>query len=530
VKPLVRSLWKSPRRPGTLSRRLSRSGALALLLAIVAVLETYAVAAIVFQGEPHTEDEIAYLWQADVFAGGRLTEASPPLASQTFVPFVVDYHGQRFSKYPPGWPAVLALGAAVHAQSWVNPLLAGLAVLLTYALGKQFMDARAGLVAATLTLASPFFLLNSGSFLSSSLALVLTGLFVLCWLKAFFSSPPSRHRTLYCVLAGVSLGWLALTRPLTALAVGLPFGVHGLSLLWKADREARLGVLLTGAIAALCAGLLLAWQYRVTGSPLRDPYTLWWSFDKIGFGPGTGIKPGGHTPLLGLQHAAIMLASLSKDLFGWGRFAWVFLPLGLWALRKDKRGWWLVAAIFPSLVIAYVAYWAYVTRFGPRYYYEGLYALTLGSAAGILWLARRGRPAAVLSGALVAILVGYNFGFYLPGRLSAAHRIYSISPEQLVPFEGAQARALTPALVIVHLPDGTGYRNLRWDWPKYGGLLELENPALTSPFVFALSSNAQTDRALAAAYPDRKPIYYYVDQPARLYFSPRSYLGASATH
>jgi hypothetical protein len=130
----------------------------------------------------------------------------------------------------------------------------------------------------------------------------------------------------------------------------------------------------------------------------------------------------------------------------------------------------------------------------------------------------------------VVLLVGYNFAAYLPARLATAHRTYNISSEQLTPFEEPQARALTPALVIVHLPDGTGYRNLRWDWPKYGGLLDLENPSLTSPYIFALSSDPQTDRALVMAYPNRRPIYYYADEPTRLYLAPRRYAGAAVVH
>jgi len=40
------------------------------------------------------------------------------------------------------------------------------------------------------------------------------------------------------------------------------------------------------------------------------------------------------------------------------------------------------ALVFPSLVVVYLAYWIGSSLFGPRYFYEGLYSLTVFSAAG----------------------------------------------------------------------------------------------------------------------------------------------------
>ena len=70
----------------------------------------------VFERMAHIEDEMAYVWQAQAIAGGHLTL---PLRRQTksfLVPFVVDYNGQRFGKYPLGWPAMLALGVRLGVR------------------------------------------------------------------------------------------------------------------------------------------------------------------------------------------------------------------------------------------------------------------------------------------------------------------------------------------------------------------------------------------------------------------------------
>jgi hypothetical protein len=48
----------------------------------------------------HIEDEMAYVWQAQAIASGHLTIASPPIPKSFLIPFVIDYAGQRFGKYP----------------------------------------------------------------------------------------------------------------------------------------------------------------------------------------------------------------------------------------------------------------------------------------------------------------------------------------------------------------------------------------------------------------------------------------------
>jgi hypothetical protein len=199
---------------------------------------------------------------------------------------------------------------------------------------------------------------------------------------------PKKHAPprLTVSVAGLSLGLLVITRPLTALGVGLPFFLHGLPLLWRGNTGVRRRLLAIGTIVLLIGSLFLVWQFAVTGNPFTDPYTLWWNFDRIGFGPGIGLEPGGHTLLRGIQNAGTMLSDTNKDLFGWAGISWLFLPFGLWALQRNRAAC-LTMGVFVCLVICYIFYWASVVRYGPRYYYEGVYGLTLVSAAGILWLA-----------------------------------------------------------------------------------------------------------------------------------------------
>jgi hypothetical protein len=496
---------------------------LGLLLALAGCLAAVVVSVRVFERVPHIEDEVAYLWQARLIADdARLTMSSPPRPGSFLIPFVVDYNGLRFGKYPLGWPVALAVGVRLGAEWLVNPLLAGLGVWLTYRLGQRLFGVRTGWLAAGLTATSPFFLMNSGSLLSHPLGLFLSAAFVLAWLDTL-EPARDRQRWLAAVTAGLTLGLLALTRPLTAAGVALPFVLHGAYRFLRGPWALRRRMLLVALLAACLGALHFVWQYAVTGDPLLNPYTLWWSYDQVGFGPGYGHAEGGHN----LEHAWVntrdSLGNGVLDLFGWGVLSWLFLPFGLWAARRNRPAL-LVGSIFPILVLVYLAYWIGSSLFGPRYYYEGLYSLTLFSAAGIVWLAgweRTPDPARpvtprqkirplVVTGLLTA-LVSFNLFFYTPLRVGGMYGLYGIRRSDLAPFQTEEALARTPALVFVHSEQ----------WMFYGGLTYLEDPALSTPFIFAWSNTPSSDEKTAAAFPDRHSYHYYPDEPGRFYPAPK---------
>lgn len=498
----------------------------ALFLSLLAVFLAHTVATRIFDGMPHLEDEIAYVWQARLIAQNQsLSMPSPPEPKSFLVPFVVDYQGRRFGKYPPGWPVLLALGEAAGQRGWVNPLLAGLATWLLYRLAAKIAGENVGLLSAALLLTSPFFWLNAGSLLSHLWGLVLTLVFALGWLDAFAARPQAEAGELPWLTAALALGALVLTRPFSALGVALPFALHGLYLLARGDAAVRRRLLAFGALSAALAGLVFVWQYALTGNFFTNPYTLWWAYDKVGFGPGHGVLASGHTLRQAWLNTRFSLWVGAGDLFGWGRLSWLFIPPGLWALRRNERAW-LVFGIAPALVVLYLGYWVGAWLFGPRYYFEALPGLILCSAVGIRFaLGRRfpgkrdtlkgSRPVlgdsripwggirAALVAGLVILMVILNLKFYLPPRLAMMRGLYTIEQARLAPFRRPEALALTPALVFV--------RSERW--MAYGALLELARPDLTSPFIFAVDIGPQANGRVRAAFPDRRVVYYDPSSP-----------------
>lgn len=561
----------------TRKARLPLADCIALLLSLAAVLAGYLVGGRVFESMAHIEDEQAYVWQAQAIAGGRLILPTPPGEKSFLVPFVIDYHGQRFGKYPLGWPVLLAIGIRLGVRNLINPLLAGLGVWLTYRLGKRVFGEAVGLLAAILTLTSPFFLMNIGSLLSHPLGMALSAAFTLAWLDAFAPAPRplldetapapaqvngiERYRPwLATIAAGSTLGMMALTRPLSAVGLALPFGLHGLYLLLRGDaverstsgsgQRVRMRLLALCLIVLALISLHFAWQYAVSGDPFLNPYTLWWEYDRVGFGPGYGVTTEGHSLDQAWVNTRHSLWVGARDMFGWGAYSWIFLPFGLLAvlflhiriidrrltLRSgaDCLPALLLGALPLSLGTVYLAYWIGSSLFGPRYFFESLFSLAIFSAVGIALLAgwstwpgaqialslgwygtwrrtileglRHLRP--LLVTALAALLVALNLLFYTPIRLSGMFGLYNVQRSHLQPFLTASAQQYTPALIIVHPAK---------DWIEYGRLLELQTPFLDTPFIFIISRGLEVDQRVAAQFPERAVYHYYPSDPDTFY-------------
>jgi hypothetical protein len=317
-----------------------------LLLVLFAFGMSAFVSRVVFERLPHLEDEVAYLYQAKVFAQGQLVAPIPAPRRAYWQPFVLDdtVTGTRFGKYTPGWSAVLALGVALGQPWLINALFAALTVALVYRLGAAVFNRDVGLIGAALTAFSPMALLLNASLMGHTVALC----YIVTFIYAYWCMERDRRPLRWGILAGLMLGLLVITRPLPAVALALPFvawsGVRLLVPFWKKwqkvneDTEADLSSEITPPLLverglggevwstlkpllaiAFFTGLLAlatpAFNLVATGNPRENLYERVWSYDKIGFGECCGRS--GHTLEKAFRHARFDLSLTAADLFGW---------------------------------------------------------------------------------------------------------------------------------------------------------------------------------------------------------------------
>ncbi len=495
------------------------------VICLISFMASAWVATNVFDRLPHVEDDVAFLFQARTIASGHLL-ARPPSQPVFFqIPFVIIRDGHWFGKYPPGYPSVLAIGV-LSGQPWLlNPIIGAIDVALVYLAGRRLFNDATGVLAAALLVASPFFLLQSGSFMSHTVTLFWSMSFLL-----LFEST-RRNRSIWrAVLAGLVIGMLFISRPLTAVGIGIPFAIWALIELVREWRRLREYGVMALAFVPFVVGIL---QYNrvTTGSAFKFAYELWWSYDKVGFGPGVGRN--GHTLAAGLFDMRLDLDQLSHYLFGWpGRWSVVPMALGfglaiaglIWRsgravyLRRAAgltvrslrpalvpEVWdLLLAGVIISLVAVHIAYWTPGQMYGPRYYFEAIGAMVLLSSRGILELGnllglavRRlvpkiPSPRLLTTGLLLIVVAGmviWNFNTFAPARFREFTDWYNINADGL---RTVRAAHISNAIVFVR----------EEQWTDYAPFFSQNTPALDTNIVYAIDQGS-ANSILMREYPGR---------------------------
>jgi hypothetical protein len=231
--------------------------------------------------EPGTiHDEQAYLLQARIFAEGRWTGAAPPLP-EFFEQAHVFVEPRVAAKYPPGNSLLMVPGVWLGMPGLMTVVFAGVAGGLLFALARRFTDPTVALVAWALWSTATVGLFCRASYVSQNLSAAL-------WLGALWALARWRERGRGADLALLSgaLGWLFLTRPLTAAALAAPIGVVVLAGTVRHGRWGQLGIV--AGLAAATIGLTLMWHDRTLGDWRVSPYAeysrQYVPFDKPGFG------------------------------------------------------------------------------------------------------------------------------------------------------------------------------------------------------------------------------------------------------
>jgi len=363
------------------------------------------------------------LFQARIFAQGSLSLPVPRHPEFFSILHVVDTGDKLYSQFPPGGPAVLALGELVRAPWLVGPI-AGAGCVFLFAKLLHFTDPqstpRLRLIATMLFAVAPFGAFMFGSHMNHATALLCL-LAAVLGLAMVVTRPPhdERPRALFsALLCGLGFGAAATIRPLDAFAFALP------AALWLVVRAARdrarwrdVAVAGVGVLLPFAAMMLV--NQKTTGSPLLFGYEVLWG---KAHGLGFHLAPWGasHTPARGLELLSLYVTRLRTFLL-WPRVPSLLPAIAslLLTRRFSSLDRYLIAGSL-FLGALYFAYWHDGFFLGPRFVFPWLPLLVILTVrlpslirerlgAGLLWMGTR---ATLVSGAAMSVL------FALPVRVA----------------------------------------------------------------------------------------------------------------
>ncbi|EFC83586.1 hypothetical protein [Parafrankia sp. EUN1f] len=393
--------------------RLSRPAIAVTVLALLSFVGSVLLQKILFPDGSGDADEAAYVLQARMLLQGRLT-LDATVVEPFFRPWLTGEHdGRVFTKYLPGWPAMLAGSQALFGTMVVAPAAVAAGwVVGTFRLARElFADVRTALMAAAGVALSPIVLLHTAlplAYAAGAATLVLAAAELLRGART--GSRPA------LLLGGASAGFALLIRPFDAVLVLLP--VFGLVLVrarqWSKP-AVRLGAL-SGArawewvrvrvrtmahragwvgIGALPFVLVAAaYCWYVTGSPLRMPLSASDPLDRFGFGPRR-ILPSEpsflFTRRLALDALRETLAAAPSWLFG-GTVLVGLAAAGLFAPRRRPERIMLV--VTAGVVLGGYSFWwgsAFAmpglrNGLGPHYHLAAFTPVVILAAEGARWL------------------------------------------------------------------------------------------------------------------------------------------------
>jgi len=250
-----------------------------------------AYVAVYLRGGPRIIDATSYFLQGRALAEGHL--AWPVDAESTSVRGRFLYYredaGTLTGIFPPGYPALLALGFLVKAPMWIGPLLAAALVWATFTLAREVAherdDAEAiGRIAALLSLASGALRYHTADTMSHGLSALCITVALTALLRARRSDD-----AFHPLLAGLLAGCVLCTRFGSFLGIGV------VSLLALVTCSGRIKKLLAFAVALAPFALLLAAATRLQTGDLTSTQGAYYAVAdgppgcfRYGFGDGIG--------------------------------------------------------------------------------------------------------------------------------------------------------------------------------------------------------------------------------------------------
>jgi hypothetical protein len=270
--------------------RLSRPRFLAVT-ALAAALLSVGYAAVYLRGGPRIIDATTYWLEARALSEGHFVWPVIEPSASFRGRFLLFHDGLLGGLFPPGYPALLAIGFWIGAPMLIGPVLAGALVVATYDLARSLADdEHIARIAALLSLLSGALRYHTADTMSHGAAALGTILAVTFAIRG------------RAILAGLAAGYVLATRPVSfvPLAIVLPF---------LTDRRARCAIAVLPGLA-----LLLIGQHAVTGRWLTSSQQMYYALSdgppgcfRYGFGRGIGCV---------FEHGDVVSSRLASGSYG----------------------------------------------------------------------------------------------------------------------------------------------------------------------------------------------------------------------
>jgi len=255
--------------------------------ALGALLLSWGYVVYFLRGGPRIIDATSYYLEARALAEGHLAFAVPEPTAAFRGRFTLFGPSGLSVIFPPGYPLLLSLGFRFGAPLAVGPVLAALLVVVTFVAARELeLGDGVARTAALLSALCATLRYHTADTMSHGLAALLLLGSVTAALR------PTRARG---VLAGLLVGWLLATRPVTGVAgAALVFG-----LVWyRAPRRERALFVALGVVATLPGlALLAAHQHAATGSFFGSTQLAYYALAdgppgcfRLGFGADIGCR------------------------------------------------------------------------------------------------------------------------------------------------------------------------------------------------------------------------------------------------
>ncbi len=499
---------------GTAATPLGRIGIdrFALVTAGWVVLAALLLSVLSYERHPHLSDDVVYMIHAKYFAEGLLTMPPPPSIAAFDVHLMMYEVDRWYSPVPPGWPAMLAVGAYFGALWLVNPTLAGINTLLAYVLVRQLFGRRTARIALLLLAVSPWFILMAINYLTHTFTLT-------CGLLAAVAVARLRATGAYVWgwLGGAAIGATSLVRPLEGLAMAVVLGFWSLPL---RGRRFRFGpVLSVAAAAVLVGGVQLWYNSAMTGDPGTFPIMAYTDSlygpgtNALGFGANRGLGWGGLDPLPGHGPADVLINTnlnafaVNIELLGWGAGSLVFAIILVLSGAMRKEDLFMLGWIGSVVGLHAFYYFSGGPDFGARYWFLIVVPAIVLTARGIEVVGGRlaagaGSMAGVRSASVAVILSIAAAVNFFPWRAIDKYHHYRGMRADIRTL--AREHNFARSLVFVRGPR----------IPDYASTV-VYNPidSQSDDPVYALFSDPDVKTPVLDAFPDR--LVWIVDGPTR---------------